>query len=692
MIHHLATAFVDFLVAAFALSSKQSKASRPMALVAVSMGLWSLELFVLSFVRDAYYLDTLFHLTRWGMFFIPPSLILLTWSLIGRNSEKFYLWAVIPSFILSVGLCLANFFVLRSKLEPVTGGYQPAPDIIYSLFSVLFLASMVMCIGFGIVRYRQATYREVQRIRWLIIVLAVTLALGLLSMMLIHYPYYLKLVGASINMVFIGLLFYATVRHHLMDVRLAFSVGLVKATAIAAILWVYFFIGNLIEGTIDPVSHIIMMAIFVYIFLELYPSYEEWALSKTKKIVSRTGYDTRKLKKDISLMLDASFDRESFEKALNTLFIDNMELLQYSLLTVDYRAYALNIKSQIGAEKFNDSSAIFDESIIRLCASCRGLTLTDECSASLREELEAKGFNGFFGVFNGDELTAIIFLGKPPEKAYYHYDDMIMVDWLSKALGPNIERLYKLEEFYEDLRDAKKTLSLLGVMNHYHHDIKAPLAIIDGVLSNDIYDKEKQREIVLKQVERGSRLITTMANILKGERKRRVQPLSLQEVVKDSVFLFSQGVDEVFYDFGSVPNIRGDADDLKILVINIIKNAIEARETGRKLVVTIATWQTDEAICLSFSDSGVGMPQQVVDTLWDDAVSSKLTGNGIGMQAIKRIADEHSADIEVNSKPGKGTEFIFKFPLSIVDEGKDDPPNDNGDGDLFSRVNKPMAG
>ncbi len=691
MIHYLATAFVDFLVAAFALSSKTSTASRPMALVAVSMGLWSLELFVLSFAGDPYYLDTLFHLTRWGMFFIPPSLMLLTWSLIGRSSERFYYCAVVPNFLLSIGLCLVNFFFIRSKLEPVTGGYQPVPDIIYSFFSILFLASVVICICFGVARYRQATYREIQRIRWLIIVLAVTLLLGVASMMLIRYPYYLKLVGASINMVFIGLLFYATVRHHLMDVRLAFSVGLVKATAIAAILWVYFFTSNIVGDVIDPVSHIIMMAVFVYIFLELYPRYEEWALSKTKKIVSRTSYDTKKLKKDISLMFDASFDRESFEKALEYLFIENMNLAQYCLVTVDLNSYRLNEKSQIGGVKFNGFDDVFDGNIIRLCESCRGLTLTDECSGSLRNAIESKAFNGFFGVFNSEELAAIVFLGKPLGKVYYHYDDMIMVDWLSKEIAPNVERLYKLEEFYEDLRDAKKTLSLLGVMNHYHHDIKAPLAIIDGVLSNDIYDKEKQREIVLKQVERGSRLITTMASLLKGERKRKVSGLSLEEVVNDSVFLFSQGMDEIHYDFGDVPNIRGDADDLKILVINIIKNAIEARQKDKKLIVSIATWQTDEAICLSFSDSGEGMPQQVLDTLWDEAISSKLMGNGIGMQAIKRIADEHSADIEVKSQPGKGTEFIFKFPLSIVDEGQDDPPSTSGD-NLFSRINKPMAG
>ena len=72
-----------------------------------------------------------------------------------------------------------------------------------------------------------------------------------------------------------------------------------------------------------------------------------------------------------------------------------------------------------------------------------------------------------------------------------------------------------------------------SLMNHYHHDIKAPFAIIDGILSNDIYDRDKQRDIVLAQVERGSKLIATMARILGGHHRRRIQSCALQTLVQD---------------------------------------------------------------------------------------------------------------------------------------------------------------
>lgn len=633
-----------------------------MALVAFSMGLWSLELFILSSVVDPLYLDSLFHLTRWGMFLIPPSLVLLTWSLIGRRSEQFFYGAVLPGFIFSAGLCLVNYFFLPSSLEKVTGGYQPEPDVIYSLFSMSFVASLVTCIGLGVKRFRQATYREIQQIKWLLIVLGVTLVLGILSMLLIHYPYYLKLVGASINMVFIGLLFYATVQHHLMDVKLAFSVGLVKASAIAGILWGYFFIGNLIDSPIDPVSHIVIMAICVYLALEIYPVYQEWALSKTKKMVSRSVYDVKKLKQHVRLMLDASFNRETFDQVLHYLFIENMGVNNYCLLSIDWDVEQFKMDSMLGNKKLRSYGRDFESELIKLCRNKNTVVLTDECQGLIREVIEGSGFNAFFAVANDEELIAVMFVGKPVENAYYHYDDMIMIDWLMRELGPNIERLYKLEEVYEDLRDAKKTLSLLGMMNQYHHDIKAPLSIIDGVMSNNVYESEKQREIVLQQVARMTKLVATMSSVFREQRERREKPVEIVELVKDCVVMFDKQIDSVNYEVSDLPPVTGDEDDLKILFINIIKNAIEATNRSN-VVILVKSWIEADYTCVAIKDNGVGMTEERIKNLFRKSHSTKANGSGVGMQAIKRIADEHQAQVDILSAVNEGSTFIIRFPL-----------------------------
>jgi signal transduction histidine kinase len=238
---------------------------------------------------------------------------------------------------------------------------------------------------------------------------------------------------------------------------------------------------------------------------------------------------------------------------------------------------------------------------------------------------------------------------------------MKMFEWLQAELGQVFNRLIRLNNMQDELGEAKKTLSMLSLMSHYHHDIKAPFAIIDGVLSNDVYDRDKQRDIVLAQVDRGSRLIATMASILGGKHKRRVQPCALESLVQDCLYLFETSFDKVEYELGDIPNIKGDAEDLKILFINLIKNAAEARRTGEDLTIKIKSWIKDDNVYFSIADNGTGMTEHQLANLWEPGFSIKKRGNGIGMQAIKRIVDEHNAHIDVKSELAKGSEFTLCF-------------------------------
>jgi signal transduction histidine kinase len=305
------------------------------------------------------------------------------------------------------------------------------------------------------------------------------------------------------------------------------------------------------------------------------------------------------------------------------------------------------------------------------CAQHAQIALADEMPELLRNEMGKYNAALSFPVFLESKALAIVLAGEPAHFSYYRYDDMKIFEWLTNELGQVFNRLIGLSSMQDQLGEAKKTLSMLSLMNHYHHDIKAPFAIIDGVLSNDIYDRDKQRDIVLAQVERGSRLIATMASILGGKHRRRVQSCSLESLVQDSLYLFETSFDRVEYEFTGIPKIKGDAEDLKILLINLIKNAAEARRQNQELIIKVKSWLNGNNICFSITDNGIGMTEQQINHLWEPGFSGKKLGNGIGMQAIKRIVDEHNAKIEVKSEQVNGTEFILYFPstqIAVEDE------------------------
>ncbi len=222
----------------------------------------------------------------------------------------------------------------------------------------------------------------------------------------------------------------------------------------------------------------------------------------------------------------------------------------------------------------------------------------------------------------------------------------------------------RLEALQDELGETRKSLSLLGLMNQYHHDIKAPLSIIDGVISTDIYDAQKQRDIVLEQVERGERLITTMASILRGKREREFKPVNIESIVKDSLFVFEKRFNKINYDLSHVPEIIGDPVDLKILFVNIIKNSSEAGDIRRELELNVKIWCDKNWVYVAIGDTGIGIDKDLLDNIWQIESSTKQKGNGIGLQAVSRIVAEHSGDVDVQSEMGVGTTFTFRFPFS----------------------------
>lgn len=672
MIQYLITAIIDIAVGILAFSKKGNPASKALSFTVFSLGIWSLELFFLTIIKDENILTVLFHITRWGMFFIPSTFALLTWRLVGSRSKNFKTFFLIPGFVMSGLLSLTNTFLFPSALKVVDGGFLPKVDIIYYLFFVSFIWCFVGAIGLVVSSYKTSSVRGKQRLKWLLITLFVTFICGVLVIVSISSNFYLsKYFGAITNITFVALLFYSTIQHNLMDIRLALSVGLSRVILLGFFVWSYFVFISEIGDQAQSTGGILVLLAFVVLILEAYPRLLRWILPNAKKMLVKHGYEFDQVKGDTEKALRSVMNFSDMFDVLNHLFLKILKVTNYKILIV--KSDSLNdpsarseFPSHIPLEFISKNN-----SIVSYCIDQKGLVMADEMPDPSRTEMEQMNATLCFSVVIGNDVPAIVLVGGSSTLSYFRYDDIRIFEWLAHELGQVLQRLIRLEQMQDQLGEAKKTLSMLGMMSHYHHDIKAPFAIIDGVLSNDIYDRDKQKNIVLEQVERGSRLIATMASILGGKRRRRVQACALDALIKDCLFVFETSIDNVEFISGEVPKVAGDAEDLKILFINLIKNATEARRGQEDLTLVVKSWMKDMRICFSIQDNGVGMSEQQLATLWEQDYSTKEFGHGIGMQAIKRIADEHGAQIEVRSEVGNGTEFIVSFPaMLIMDEEK----------------------
>ncbi|MCB2220425.1 MAG: PAS domain S-box protein [Bacteroidetes bacterium] len=122
---------------------------------------------------------------------------------------------------------------------------------------------------------------------------------------------------------------------------------------------------------------------------------------------------------------------------------------------------------------------------------------------------------------------------------------------------------------------------------------------------------------------------------------------------------------EVIKDFGNLPDIMCYPGQLNQVFMNVINNALEAIEGEGKLI--IRTWQEKGYIKVSIKDTGKGMPEKIKKKIFEPFFTTKEVGKGtgLGLSISFGIIEKHKGRIEVNSEPGKGTEFIMLIPDNL---------------------------
>lgn len=116
--------------------------------------------------------------------------------------------------------------------------------------------------------------------------------------------------------------------------------------------------------------------------------------------------------------------------------------------------------------------------------------------------------------------------------------------------------------------------------------------------------------------------------------------------------------------------IRGRPSEICEVLLNLIKNALEAMEKGGNL--TISTAAEDERVCLKVSDTGHGIPEENMQKIFQPFFTTKgLRSNGLGLSSSLGLLKKHQAEIQVESIVGHGTTFTLTFPRAVPPAAKE---------------------
>lgn len=230
----------------------------------------------------------------------------------------------------------------------------------------------------------------------------------------------------------------------------------------------------------------------------------------------------------------------------------------------------------------------------------------------------------------------------------------------------------------------KDRLAFLGSLaSGLAHEIKNPLSTMTitlGLLKEDFESAETPRERrALRKVELLESEVARLEKILQD-----FLQFAGGHVVRPQLVDVNGWLDELldFYEPAcsdaqvrlerqlgpSLPQIMVDRDLMKQAVLNLLKNAVQAMQGGGTL--RVRTWSTGDRVRVEVSDTGCGIPPDVLPRIFDPYFTTREAGTGLGLPTVRRIVAEHGGDIGVESRIGHGTTFVVTLPV---------PPNLSGE-------------
>ncbi len=236
-----------------------------------------------------------------------------------------------------------------------------------------------------------------------------------------------------------------------------------------------------------------------------------------------------------------------------------------------------------------------------------------------------------------------------------------------------INGILVLAEDITQQRKLEKEMSRLGQLNtvgemaaSIGHEIRNPMTTVQGflqIMSQNEQLKEQQPyfDLMLEELSRANFIITEFLSFAK-DRLVNLQCHDLNRILNVlAPLLVADATKEdkyISFSFGKISELLLDEKEIRQLILNLVRNALEAMSAGGKVI--IRTSQEDDGVLLSVQDEGEGIPPKIQEQLGTPFLTSKENGTGLGLAVCYSIVARHKANLSYDTGP-KGSNFMVKF-------------------------------
>ena len=239
----------------------------------------------------------------------------------------------------------------------------------------------------------------------------------------------------------------------------------------------------------------------------------------------------------------------------------------------------------------------------------------------------------------------------------------------------------RLQDLQAELVHVTRLTALGEMASALAHELNQPLSAIANyvkgsvrILDQDQPDAAKVRNALVlagDQALRAGEIIRRLRDFVsKGESERRVEPLA--KLIEEAGALAMIGAKETgvrvnFQISPEAPYVRADQVQVQQVLLNLMRNAIEAMQESPRRELTVASAPgDDDTVVIRVIDTGSGIAPELAARLFQPFVTSKVSGMGVGLSISRTIIEAHGGRIWAESPPEGGT--MFSFTLRTIPE------------------------
>jgi two-component system NtrC family sensor kinase len=230
----------------------------------------------------------------------------------------------------------------------------------------------------------------------------------------------------------------------------------------------------------------------------------------------------------------------------------------------------------------------------------------------------------------------------------------------------------ELRETQQQLMQSEKLAAMGRLTSQIAHELNNPIYGIMNtleLLKTEIPPDSKRRKILemsLSETERLSEILRNMLSFSKPEEEIR-RPIDVNELLEGITLFVDKQMREANIDIETrfereIPKVMGSTNQLRQVLLNIIRNAKEAMPQGG--ILSLETMREDERVIINIKDTGIGISEEIQNKIFEAFFTTKtaVKGVGLGLSVCYGIIKDHGGEIRVESEEGKGSTFSVLLP------------------------------